>query len=146
MTTSRQTILVSTEKPHMICLVSYWDMITHAGLLDSQIFQTPRNLDRVRMPCDTANDASSLLLMGLQFFCPVSPSESPKFMGLTGIHHLDALHWFADVTFCPWCQKEGQNEGTIVNHLRATHYKLGLVCKKCFCCPHITLEAIWYHS
>ena len=61
--------------------------------------------------------------------------ESPKVMGLKGIHDPKALKWFAGFTYCPWCRKDGQNEGTIVNHLRTVHYKLGLVCNLCFGCP-----------
>ena len=34
----------------------------------------------------------------------------------------------------------------IVNHLQTMHYKLGLVCEKCFCCPSVTSEAIWCHG
>ena len=30
----------------------------------------------------------------------------------------------------PWCRKEGQNKGTIVNHLCTRHYCLGLVCER----------------
>ena len=83
---------------------------------------------------------------GLKFFCPVSPSESPKSMGLTNIHHPDALCCFNRVTHCLWCGKEGQNEGTIINHLQMMHYKLGLMCKKHFCCPLVTSEAIQHHG
>ena len=50
-------------------------------------------------------------------------------MGLTGVHHPNSLHHFNGVTHCPWCGKERQNKGTIINHLQMTHYKLGLVCK-----------------
>ena len=64
-------------------------------------------------------------------------------MGLMGIHHPNALH---HLNQCPWCGKEGQNKGTIVNHLRMVHYKLGLIYEKCFLCPFITLEAIWCHG
>ena len=39
------------------------------------------------------------------------------------------------VIHCLWCGKEGQNEGTVINYLWMMHYKAGLVCKKCFCCP-----------
>ena len=74
-----------------------------------------------------ANYAQRTLPKGLKFFHPVSPSESPKVMGLTGIHHPDAFHCFYGVTHCLWCEKEGQNEGTLINHLQTTHYKLGLV-------------------
>ena len=54
---------------------------------------------------------------GLKFLWAVTPSESPKVMGLMGIHDPDALHQFGSVTYCPWCGKEGQNEGTVVNHI-----------------------------
>ena len=37
--------------------------------------------------------------------------------GLAGIHDPDALDHFSGITYCPWCRKEGQNEGTVVNHL-----------------------------
>ena len=83
---------------------------------------------------------------GLRFFHAVSPSESPKVMDLTGIHHPNALHHFNGVTHCPWCRKEGQNEGTVINHLRTVHYKLGLICKRCFCCLSVMSEAIWHHG
>ena len=86
------------------------------------------------------------LWKGLKFFRAVSPSESPKVMGLMGIHNVDALCHFNRVTHCPWCRKVGQNEGTIINHLRMVHYTLGLVCKKCFGCPSVLLEAIHHHG
>ena len=54
---------------------------------------------------------------GLKFLHVVPPSESPKDMGLVGIHDPDALNCFNGVTNCPWCGKEGQNERTVVNHL-----------------------------
>ena len=92
-----------------------------------------------------ANHELRVLPKGLKFFQTVSPSESPKVMGLEGIHHHDALCHFNGVTHCPLCRKEGQNKGTIINHLRTVHYKLGLVCKKCFWCPSITSEAIQHH-
>ena len=63
-------------------------------------------------------------------------------MGLTGIHHPDALCHFNRVTHCPWCGKEGQNEGTVINHLLTVHYRLGLMCKKCFGCPSTSSETI----
>ena len=86
------------------------------------------------------------LQKGLKFFRVVPPSESPKVMGLTGIHNPDMLCHFNGVTHCPWCRKVGQNEGTVINHLQTVHYKLGLVCKKCFGCPSITSETICHHS
>ena len=57
--------------------------------------------------------------------------ESPKIMGLKGIHFPEALRCHGSLSFCPWCWKEGQNEGTVVNHLCTSHYCLGLICNRC---------------
>ena len=67
-------------------------------------------------------------------------------MGLVGIHHPDALQCFNGVAHCPWCRKEGQNEGTIINHLRTVHYKLGLIGERCFHSLSISSEAIQHHG
>ena len=71
-----------------------------------------------------ANCALQSLPKDLKFLCMVPPSESPKVMGLTGIHDPDTLCHFGDITYCLWCGKEGQNEGTMVNHLWTMHYRL----------------------
>ena len=64
-------------------------------------------------------------------------------MGLMGIHDPDALHQFGSVTYCPWCGKEGQNKGTVVNHLWTTHYRLGLVCNRCYGCLSTTSDTLY---
>ena len=64
-----------------------------------------------------ANYSLRSLPKGLKFLHAVPPSDSPKVMRLVGIHDLDALHHFNSLTHCLWCGKEGQNEGTVVNHL-----------------------------
>ena len=120
-------------------------MIKSASLLSSEIHEIKETWTGWH-ELQYTNYALWTLPKGLKFFHPMSPSESPKVMGLTGIHHPDALHHFNGVTHCPWCGKEGQNEGTFINHLQMMHYKLGLVCKKCFHCPSVTSEAIWHHS
>ena len=79
---------------------------------------------------------------GLKFLRVVSTKESLNIMGLEGIHDPDAFWHFTSYTYCPWCGKDRQNEGTIVNHLRTVHYKLGLVCDQCYCCPMITLDTL----
>ena len=71
--------------------------------------------------------------------------ESPKVMGLMDIHNPDALQHYAGYTYCPWCRKEGQNEGMVVSHLRTIHYRLSLVCNKCFGCPSTTLDSLGQH-
>ena len=83
---------------------------------------------------------------GLKFLRAVPTLESPKVIGLVGIHDPDALWHFAGFTYCPWCGKEGQNEGTVVNHLRTTHYRLGLVCDKCHGCPTTTCNTLCHHG
>ena len=123
----------------------FWCMIETTGLLGSAIYEIQEawtGWDELQH----ANYVLRTLPKGLKFFWVVSPLECPKVMGLVGIHHPDALWCFNGVTYCPWCRKEGQNKGTIINHLRTVHYKLGLICKKCFCCLSITSEAIQHHS
>ena len=123
----------------------FWEMIASISLLDSMIYE----IQEVWTGWEDlwyANDALKLLLKGLQFFHPISPYKSPKVMGLKGVHHPDVLHCFARLTFCPWCGKEGQNEGTVANHLWTMHYKLGLVSSRFLHFPSITLEAIQCHG
>ena len=94
----------------------FWEMIASIGLLDLEIYEI-QEVWTGWEDLQYANNALKLSLKGLWFFCPMSPSESPKVMGLKGVHHPDALCHFTGLTFCPWCGKEGQNEGTVVNHL-----------------------------
>ena len=93
-----------------------------------------------------ANYTLQSLPKGLKFLRVVPTLESPKVMGLVGIHHPGALQHFASFTYCPWCGKEGQNEGTVVNHLRTTHYRLGLVCDKCHNCPTTTCNSLHHQG
>ena len=105
-----------------------------AGLLDECIFEL-QDLWRGPDHLEQANYVLLALPKGLKFLRVVSAKESPKVMGLKGIHDSEALWHFAGFTYCPWCRKDGQNEGTIINHLRMVHYKFGLVCDLCFGCP-----------
>ena len=94
----------------------FQDMISHVGLLDSQIYEIQEAWTG-RGDLQYTSNALRTSPKGLQFFHPMSPLELPKVMGLMGIHNPNTLCHFASVTFCPWCGKEGQNEGTTVNHL-----------------------------
>ena len=119
----------------------FWCMIKTGELLGSTIYEIKEawtGPDELQQ----ANYVLRTLPKGLKFLKMVSPLESPKVMGLTGIHDLDTLCHFNGVTHCPWCRKEGQNEGTVVNHLWTVHYSLGLICEKCFGCLSTLLEAI----
>ena len=120
-------------------------LATSTGLLGTSIYKTqspwtgPEELK-------LANYVLLSLPKGLKFLWAVPPSESPKLMGLMGIHDPDALCLFSGVTYCPWCRKEGQNEGTVVNHLQTTHYRLGLVCDGCYGCPSIMSDTLCCHG
>ena len=92
------------------------------------------------------NCALQSLPKGLRFLRVVPTLESPMVMGLIGIHDLDALRHYTGYTYCPLCGKERQNEGTVVNHLRTTHYRLGLVCDKCFGCPSVMSDSLCRHG
>ena len=116
-----------------------------AGLLGKSIFEIqwlwkgPEHLKH-------ANYIFQSQPKGLKFLRAVSTKESPKEMGLKGIHDPEALWHFATITYCPWCGKRGQNEGTVINHLRTVHYKLGLICDQCFGCPTTMLDTLRRHG
>ena len=116
-----------------------------AGLLGESIFEIqqswkgPEHLKQ-------ANYVFQTQPKGLKFLRAVSTRESPKEMGLKGIHNPEALWHFSGFTYCPWHGKRGQNKGTIVNHLRTAHYKLGLICDKCFGCPTTMSDTLHRHG
>ena len=95
----------------------FQNMIKSTSLLGSEIYEIQETWMGWH-ELEYASYALKTLPKRLKFFCPVSPSESLKVMGLTNIHHPDALCHFNGVTHCPWCGKEGQNEGMIVNQVR----------------------------
>ena len=75
-------------------------MVEAAGLLGSTIYEIKEawtGQDELQQ----ANYVLRTLPKGLKFFRVVSPSESPKVMGLMGMHHLDMLHHFNGLTNCP---------------------------------------------
>ena len=74
------------------------------------------------------------------------PKESLKVMGLKGIHDPEALWHFTSHKYCLWCGKDRQNEGTVMNHLRMVHYKLGLVCNICFSWPMTMSDTLHRHG
>ena len=120
-------------------------LATTAGLLDTSIFETcsPWN------GSEELKQANYILLSipkGLKFLQAIPPSESPKVIGLMGIHDPDSLCWFSSVTYCPWCGKEGQNEGMVVNHLWTTHYRLGLVCDRWYGCLTTMSNTLCHHG
>ena len=117
------------------------ELTQEAGLLGESIFEIQwswEGLEHLKQ----ANYNFHSQPKGLRFLRAVSAKESPKEMGLKGIHDPEALWHFVGYTYCPWCGKYRRNEGTIVNHLRMVHYKLGLICNWCFGCPTTTLDTL----
>ena len=119
----------------------FWGLAQGTGLLGESIHELQQSWDG---PEDLKHGNYILwsLPKGLKFLRVVSARESPKIMGLKGIHDSEALWHFAGFTYCPWCRKVGQNEGTIVNHLRTIHYKLGLICNQCYGCPMVMSDTL----
>ena len=68
----------------------FWIMIKSAGLLSFEIHEIKETWTG-QSKLQYANYALRTLPKGLRFFHPVSPSESPKVMGLTSIHHPNTL-------------------------------------------------------
>ena len=102
------------------------ELAQEAGLLGESIFKLQwlwEGLEHLKQ----ANYVLQYQPKGLKFLRAVSAKESPKVIGLKGIHEPEALLHFAGYTYYPWCGKYRQNEGAIVNHLRMAHYKLGLM-------------------
>ena len=83
------------------------ELAKSAGLLGEAIYEIqlswtgPEELKQ-------ANYALQSLPKGLRFLRALPVSESPKVMGLMGIHDPNALWHYAGYTYCPWCRKEGQ--------------------------------------
>ena len=121
------------------------ELAQEAGLLGESIFkiqQSWKGLEHLQQ----ANYIFQSQPKGLRFLRVVSTKESPKEMGLKGIHDPEDLWHFSGYTYCLWCRKSGQNEGTIINHLRTTHYKLGLICDRCFGCPTTMSDTLCRHG
>ena len=119
----------------------FQQMATNAELLGTSIHEIQASwmgLEELKH----VNYALKALPKGLKFLWVVPPLESPKVMGLIGIHDPDSLHHFSGMIHCTWCGKEGQNEGTMVNHLQTVHYRLGLVCNRCHDCPSIMSNSL----
>ena len=120
-------------------------MATSTELLGTSIYEIQvvwTGLDELRQ----ANYALRSLPKGPKFLHTVPPSESPKVMGLVGIHDPDTLCHFNGMTHWSWCGKEGQNKGTVVNHLWTVHYRLGLKCNKCNNCPSTSSDTLCCHG
>ena len=100
---SKHSCDFTTDSTHNLSGI-FWQLAASANLLGTSIHEIqvswsgPEELKQ-------ANYALQSLLKGLKFLCMVPPSESPKVMGMTGIHDLDALCHFGGITYYLWCGK-----------------------------------------
>ena len=109
---------------------TFQDMASSTNLLGTKVHEVQEEWFGWQ-ELKTANKTAKASQRDIHFFRLVAPTELPKIMGLEGIHLPKALQWQNGPSFCLWCGKEGQNEGTVVNHLWTMHYHLGLVCTHC---------------
>ena len=91
------------------------------------------------------NHATNASKRDIQFFHMVTLNESPNIIGLKGVHSPEVLHQQGGCSFCPWHEKEGQNEGTVMNHMRTVHYHLGLVCALCMAFFLTSTDTMLWH-
>ena len=96
---------------------TFWQMATSTNLLGTKIHEVQESCGG-RKDLQATNQTAKSFSKDIHFFRVVAPTESPKIMGLKGIHLPEALKWQSGLTFCPWCGKEGQNEGTVANICR----------------------------
>ena len=92
------------------------ELAQESGLLGESIFEIQwswKGPDHLKQ----ANYVFHSQPKGLRFLRVVSTKESPKEMGLKGIHDPGALQHFVRYTYCPWRGNSRQNKGTIINHL-----------------------------
>ena len=76
------------------------ELAQSTGLLGKSIFKIQQSWDGPDHLKHSNYDLRSLS-KGLKFLRMVSTKESPKIMGLKGIHDPDALWHFAGYTYCP---------------------------------------------
>ena len=120
-------------------------MATSANLLGNEIHKVQEDWGGKR-DLQAANQFARFSSEDIHFFRIVAPNELPKIMGLEGICSPKALQWWSGLTYCPWCGKEGQNEGMVVSHLQIMHYHLDLICTCCLGYFTMGADVVWWHT
>ena len=104
----------------------FQEMATSAGLLDSEVHKVQDEWTGQK-DLWAAHQVVKSSPKDIHYFWLVPPTESPKIMGLKGIHSPEALKWQAGLLLL----KDRQNEGMVVNDLHTVHYHLDLICTLC---------------
>ena len=108
----RHSYNFTTEGTHDLLEIFRW-MAESTKLLGSAIYEIQevwKGPDELQQ----ANYTLRALQKGLKFLQAVPPSESPKVMGLVGIHNPDTLHHFNGLTHCPWCGRRARMRGQLL--------------------------------
>ena len=116
----------------------FGEMAKMADLMDTKIHPI-QDQWQGKKELHVANHMAKGSAKNFCYFQVVSSVKSPKIIGLKGIHSPEALKCQAGLSLCPWCRKEGQNKGTMVNHLCTGCYHPRLVCKRCL--QHFTTSS-----
>ena len=124
---------------------TFWQLAISTNLLGTKIHEVQEDWSG-QQELRATNKAAKASQRDIYFFRVVAPTESPKIMGLKGIHSPEALQRWSGLSFCPWCGKEGQNEGTVVNHLWMMHYHMGLMCTHCVDYFMTSTDAMCWHT
>ena len=109
---------------------TFQEMATTTGLMGSELHEA-QEVWTGQKGLQAAHCTAKGSPKGIQFFWVVPPTKLPKIMELRIIHFPEALCRWVGLSFCLWFGKEGQSEGTVVNHLWMSHYHLGLICSQC---------------
>ena len=139
----QKTHWVNFEQEGLYDLSSvFYQMAILSNLLNTKVYEVQKTWGSQK-DLGVTNQVAGAFPKCIHFFQVISHTESPKIMGLKGIHSSEALWQQGGLTFCPWCGKEGQNEGTVVNHLQTMQYHLGL--NYACCLDHLTTNAKAMH-
>ena len=123
----------------------FHQMAISTNLMSTEVYEVQETWDSQK-DLGATNQVARASPKGIHFSSIISPTELPKIMGLKGINSSEALWQWGGLTFCPWCSKDGQNEGMVVNHLWTMHYHLGLVCAHCLDYFTTNAEAMHHHD
>ena len=83
------------------------EMAEAVGLMNTNIYQV-QDPWQGKKELWAANHTVRSSVKDLQYFQMVSPTKSPKIMGLKRINSPEALKWWSGLLFCSWCGKEGR--------------------------------------
>ena len=107
---------------------TFQEMATSAGLMGSEVHKVQEGWTGQKDPWAGLLTTQQKVPKGHLVFPDSASNWIAWDHGTEGNPFPKALHRQVGLSFCLWCGKEGQNEGTVVNHLWISHYHLSLIC------------------